>query len=274
MKEQRGKTRKIGSYALLLYLIASPPLAAASSSISSPFAQWLSKKVIGVEAIGTPDSTNSSDTHFHELVSAVVRTRTAIPENPQAAIARLADEYCSSLGGHWVLGPYAGRSNWGACESNDRDLFAVSITVLPLGNQRETKFLVNIAEAKANQWNAAPYRAALNTLGRYSAEERRRADQLQAPEIARQNDARVAREKIEAAERAAAFAEARPPKLLIGARLCHNDGAYTWVGFTERYSAETQKIQIRVVGTTFQFQPAGWSPQIIWDNPDNWRLCE
>lgn len=214
-------------------------------------------------------------THYGEWVDVTVKRRNVDLKNAAATIARYGREYCSTVSGQWVSGSRVGSSNWGACESNSRDLFAISIFLMFEPKSKEHVFSIGIAESKPSQWASAPYRAAVNELGRFSVEEKGRTEALQATDrdgLARQ---KIAQQRAAAAEQAAAVVAERPRKILVGAKVCRGDGPITWVGFTERYSAETQKIKIRVAGTSRAYQlPAGWTPQIIWDNPDGWMLCE
>lgn len=52
----------------------------------------------------------------------------------------------------------------------------------------------------------------------------------------------------------------------------------TFIGYTEAVSPDLDRIQIRVVAQTFgppKHQPVpDHGPEIIWDAPINWRLCE
>jgi hypothetical protein len=64
----------------------------------------------------------------------------------------------------------------------------------------------------------------------------------------------------------------RDRKILVGARVCLEKQGLTYFGFTEQYSAHTDKIQIRVTGTSNRV--LDYTPEIIWDHVDNWTLCE
>lgn len=68
----------------------------------------------------------------------------------------------------------------------------------------------------------------------------------------------------------------------IGAKICRQvsngyDG-FTEIGYVENIS--DQKLQIRVSHIVLTSRPSagvtprGWHPSIIWDYPNNWRLCE
>jgi hypothetical protein len=70
------------------------------------------------------------------------------------------------------------------------------------------------------------------------------------------------------------------PKRSIGARICVDRaldiGVVTYVGYVENVAAE--KVQIRVNQAFFRsspsLSPGGFQPMIVWDYPDDWRLCE
>jgi hypothetical protein len=54
--------------------------------------------------------------------------------------------------------------------------------------------------------------------------------------------------------------------------VCLEKEGLTYYGFTEQYSTQTDKIQIRVTGTSNRM--LAYTPEIIWDRVDNWALCE
>lgn len=76
-------------------------------------------------------------------------------------------------------------------------------------------------------------------------------------------------------------AEQAPERRKVGHRLCRLEGQFLMVGFVERFAPETDKVQIRVVdkylsdgGPTHGYiRPSGFQPGILWDDPDQWRLC-
>jgi hypothetical protein len=61
-----------------------------------------------------------------------------------------------------------------------------------------------------------------------------------------------------------------------GAKLCQVQGQIRYVGFVETVTDD--KVQIRVVEGMFNdnngYALANFKPQIIWDSPLNWDLCE
>ncbi|MBK7145620.1 MAG: hypothetical protein IPH76_10625 [Xanthomonadales bacterium] len=69
-----------------------------------------------------------------------------------------------------------------------------------------------------------------------------------------------------------------PLKRRIGTKLCRDHKSMTFIGYTEAVSPDLDRIQIRVVAQTFgppKHQPVpDYRPEIIWDAPINWRLCE
>lgn len=62
----------------------------------------------------------------------------------------------------------------------------------------------------------------------------------------------------------------------VGARICQNRGGYVYIGFVE--SIAKNKIQIRVSEAMMEnhpnIHPGGFKPEIIWDQPIKWDLCE
>lgn len=61
-----------------------------------------------------------------------------------------------------------------------------------------------------------------------------------------------------------------------GAKLCQVQGQIRYIGFVE--SATDEKVQIRVAEGVFNdnsgYALANFKPQIVWDSPLNWDLCE
>ncbi|HEX7455429.1 MAG TPA: hypothetical protein VF296_05235 [Gallionella sp.] len=61
-----------------------------------------------------------------------------------------------------------------------------------------------------------------------------------------------------------------------GAKLCQVQGQIRYIGFVE--SVTDEKVQIRVVEGAFNdnngYVLANFKPQIVWDSPLNWDLCE
>lgn len=72
-----------------------------------------------------------------------------------------------------------------------------------------------------------------------------------------------------------------PDRRKVGNKLCRMEGQFQVTGFVERYAAETDKVQIRVVNKHLPrdssrdgfIRPGGFQPGIIWDDPDGWSLC-
>jgi len=62
----------------------------------------------------------------------------------------------------------------------------------------------------------------------------------------------------------------------IGAHICKEQGAIVYAGYVEQIADD--KVQIRVASAAMkqnrQASPAGFQPNIIWDSPSNWDLCE
>jgi hypothetical protein len=85
-------------------------------------------------------------------------------------------------------------------------------------------------------------------------------------------DALAAQERV-----SAQLVRERPLKIRRGARVCRVDGGYRFVGFTEDYAPETDKIKISVVAA---FSTGAYERQVateqqqIWGLVDQWQLCE
>ncbi|MBK6726352.1 MAG: hypothetical protein IPG63_03685 [Xanthomonadales bacterium] len=73
-------------------------------------------------------------------------------------------------------------------------------------------------------------------------------------------------------------AELAPLKRRIGTKLCRDRESMTFIGYTEAVSPDLDRIQIRVVAQTFgppkHYPVRDYRPEIIWDAPINWRLCD
>jgi hypothetical protein len=61
----------------------------------------------------------------------------------------------------------------------------------------------------------------------------------------------------------------------VGAKVCREQGGNTFVGFVENFTDE--KLQIRLtnafVTSVPTYRPGGFTPGIIWDYPNEWKLC-
>ncbi len=73
----------------------------------------------------------------------------------------------------------------------------------------------------------------------------------------------------------------RPQKSQIGTSICKTQSDVLLEGFTEARSPDSNKIQIRIWRASFpengrpsRVSPPGFKEQIIWDDPDNWTLCQ
>jgi hypothetical protein len=73
----------------------------------------------------------------------------------------------------------------------------------------------------------------------------------------------------------------RPSKSQIGASVCRMSGHILMQGFTENRSPDNGKIQIRIWrasvpdnGRPGPMIPSGFHESVIWDDPDNWHLCD
>lgn len=69
-----------------------------------------------------------------------------------------------------------------------------------------------------------------------------------------------------------------PLKRRIGAKLCKKAEYMTYIGYTEAVSPDLDRIQVRVVAATYNSRTHSpvrdYRPEILWDAPINWRLCE
>ncbi len=75
--------------------------------------------------------------------------------------------------------------------------------------------------------------------------------------------------------------QTRSLKYEIGASICKTQNDMLLQGFTEGRSPDSNKIQIRIWrasppenGRPTRISPPGFKEQIIWDDPDNWKLCQ
>jgi len=65
-------------------------------------------------------------------------------------------------------------------------------------------------------------------------------------------------------------------KRTIGTRICKEQNKIIFSGYVERVAEN--KLQIRVAHAHYarhpKLQPGGFKPEIIWDYPENWSICE
>ena len=97
--------------------------------------------------------------------------------------------------------------------------------------------------------------------------------------LAAQNAADAIREKKiqEAAALASENIRTRNAKKKIGATLCSRGQDNDYVGYTEANSPDSNKIQIRISHAYYKGSTTlrkDFTPNIVWDDPDNWMLCE
>jgi hypothetical protein len=271
----------------LMAALVTPPVLAVDSA---PFEQWLESRhtQLGLKSVDF-DRYPVAD-YFSQSVTMKFKEKLG-PDDALARFENLVKEYCTSTGVSWVRV----KRDAHACASKGQDMFLAfdlndheidlvggilggmksadgrsSMADLRKTQRRAAKHRFDFLEAKAGQWASPEFRLALNRKGRVSDAESRRTEEIQTANRAIQDA-----DKRRVAEATAARLSAeRPKKILVGARICNSHAGYNWVGYTEAYSHETSKIQVRVAGTTDRFTPGGWQPQIIWDNPDNWALCE
>ena len=63
-----------------------------------------------------------------------------------------------------------------------------------------------------------------------------------------------------------------------GTRVCQKrsylGGYLTFYGFVEDVLPDQSKIKVSVNGTVGTLQPGGWQPEMIWEAPSKWTVCE
>lgn len=200
---------------------------------------------------------------------------------------RALTEYCGNFGKQVASSEYrfvglatgfpnGNKTNF-TCSLDGEILVAAGMQV-PQGEDgkryRSSSYTAWLLQAPENLRSSAEYLQVLKAAGyktKAEIDERERQKAIAATAAAEQQ--RVANQNAERAE-AARLAAERPKKSLVGARICNEQHGYQLIGFTEAFSRDTGKIQVRVVGTSSGVTPGGWTPGIIWDYPDNWRLCE
>jgi len=147
----------------------------------------------------------------------------------------------------------------------DHVLFLAQIFEAPRSCANGTQ--VRVVEPTGDA-NAPMYVAKLRQLG-FRTQAELAGDRANAAMLAKER----ARQRVLDADRRAAMV---PRLRQRGTRVCHVEGTQTTVGYVED-STET-KLQIRMIGTYLTQHPAvqigGSQPQIFWDFPARWDLCE
>lgn len=170
-----------------------------------------------------------------------------------------------------------GNKTYFSCSLDNEILVAARMQIPQGENGKKYKSMSYIAwllQAPEELRNSTEYLQVFKAAGyKTKAEIDERERQKTAAAAAAAEQQRVTQQNAERTE-AARLAAERPKKSLVGARICNEQRGYQWIGFTEAFSRDTGKIQIRVIGTSNGVTPGGWAPEIIWDFPDNWRLCE
>lgn len=193
------------------------------------------------------------------------------------------DRKCSEVSGRFVWGPSYLADNgsqlqWRGCVAGPTYRFLASVERAPVEDW--PVYFVRIAEPTDLSRAPSPeFAAYLERRGfvapedltsadwaRTSVEEERRmAGHASAAE-------RTAQDRDRAGEAEKRRLAHRDRKILVGARVCLEKQGLTYFGFTEQCSAQTDKIQIRVTGTSNRM--LAYTPEIIWDRVDNWALCD
>lgn len=177
---------------------------------------------------------------------------------------------CSSNGTEWLVverpDPITsdlGHAIWKSISGNA----AKPDSARRLAGKPATSFRVGLLEAPLGEQNDPRFRPLAISRGSLTQSEWAERDARW-----RRGDAEKRQADAARAEAARLKAE-RPRKVLAGSRVCQVRDDVTWLGFTEAYSKDTDRIQIRIVGakSTYRFEDR---QDMTWDSPDNWRLCE
>jgi len=101
----------------------------------------------------------------------------------------------------------------------------------------------------------------------------RDSDTYYPPAMIAQHNETVQMQRAEAQEQRV---RNRPLVRKIGAHICKEQGAVVYAGYVEQIAED--KVQIRVASAAMKqnrlVSPVGFQPNIIWDSPSNWDLCE
>lgn len=251
--------------ALALGLGAAQP---ASAQGSTAFQEWVAARqaTLGFKIANPASGPEARFAHGEITFSFDESVRGTVASS---AIQSAVTEYCLVAGGSvvsttkgWACG--SNGSEWLLLESLKPIRSGVATGILRsmrgsggtmddlLSDRKASNFNAWLLEAPSERREHPGFRQAMTQRGRVSVP-------------ALQADAKKQQARIEAE---------LPRKLLVGTRICKKQGAYDWLGFTEAYSSDTGKIQVRVAGTTNGFRPGGWQPEVIWEYPDQWRVCE
>jgi hypothetical protein len=192
-------------------------------------------------------------------------------ENRTIAVAnRFLGERCKAVGGELV---FANTGQVG-CGVGDLYRFAYKLDYNPSISSVIAHIKEPVAPERANAPGYQRYLADLGLQPIPAMRELAAREQEEAMIEAARREARLLVDQREAERRRELDRQMRPRKVLVGTRLCHAENGFEYYGFTEAYSAQTGKIQIRVAGTTDGFTPSGFQPGIIWDHPDRWAYCD
>lgn len=167
--------------------------------------------------------------------------------------------YCSARDGRYVNG---------ACIRNGDDrevIFAADARNdrCPTEDRDKAPILVSIHVVEPVVSTADPgYIAARTQLGVLTPQERVQLDTIA-----------IIRKNKEAEAAAAQLARDLPFMRKRGAQVCHRKGTATFVGYVEDFSED--KLQIRVADCVYgNGLHCNFRAEILWDYPENWRLCE
>lgn len=293
-------------YPLLLSLLVAAPVLAADGqeaiSYTNKFVGTLcpglaeelvadggrARKASGKQSFTSSDVSycllRASRSHFVD--GSVLKGRASIAElraRTVSVVNGYFDRECAKASGTFVWGPsYEAKSGsqlqWRACATGNTYRFLFSVERAT--DEEWPVYFVHVAEptdlvsAPSPRFSAylegrgiaAPGALTSQDWARVSIEEQRLIDSERAAvqSAEKENDRLRERQERRIAN--------RDRKILVGARVCLEKQGLTYYGFTEQYSAQTDKIQIRVTGTSNRMM--AYTPEILWDHVDNWTLCE
>lgn len=170
---------------------------------------------------------------------------------PPPDLQTIVRSYCEAHGGHYDRGM--------ACVTETKPntvLFYMSVfkSTGCEGNTLTARSVV--IEPKPGREHAEAYLAAIRRAG-YVPPDILVAEQIRSAAL---EGARLRREM--------------PLLTKRGTRVCKANRGFTFYGFVEDVLPDQSKVKISVNGTTNGLIPGGWQPEIIWDQPQLWRVCE
>lgn len=176
---------------------------------------------------------------------------------------RALENYCLSKNAKFVQ--HQNNKEIWYCDLNGSFLVAIRFGKWPGADGGD--YLTVIEPLNATTDSIEDFTNRLSAFGFQSAQNMTREQAREEEDRAMKASAWLAKQQLET-----------PQRRLVGSKLCRESEGWLLVGFVEAKSPDIDKVQIRVVAQTTKSNrnasAGGFKETIVWDDPDNWYLCD